>query len=113
MQGYDPNRHRASDVGGCRESLLVIRIAFEILLPPIGAIIAVLALMVGTVLLLTSDYPALAILTVLPIIGGFVWLARRDKRIQAEMEEEARGRPGGPEPSVAGDRSPPRRTLDR
>jgi hypothetical protein len=94
MHGYDPNRRRASDEGGCRESLLVTRIAFEILLPPIGAIIAVLVLLVGSVLLLTSDYPALAILTVLPIVAGFVWIVRRDKRIQAEMEEEALGGPG-------------------
>lgn len=93
MQGYDPDRPRYSEQGGCRESLLITRIAFEILLPPVGIIIGVLGLMVGTFLLLTSGQPAYAILTVAPIVGGFIWMVRRDRRVQAELEEEIYGGP--------------------
>lgn len=93
MQGYDPDQHRRAEPGGCRETILITRIAFEILLPPVGVIIGVLVLMVGTLLLLMSGQPLFAILTLSPIVGGFIWIVRRDRRVQAELEEEIRGGP--------------------
>lgn len=92
MQGYDPDRRQQNEAGGCREAFLITRIAFEILLPPIGLIAATIILLTFVVILATTN-PLLALIPLAPIAGGIVWLVRRDRRVQREMEDEVRGKP--------------------
>ena len=64
--------------GGCRETLLLTRIAFEVLIPPLLAVGAVLVLLIAGFVLFTT-HPLLGLLPLIPIAGGFVWLVRRDR----------------------------------
>ncbi len=68
------------------------RIAFEVLLPPIAAILGVVFLFVAALFLL-SVHPALALIPLIPVAGGVLWVVRRDRRLQREMEDEVRGGP--------------------
>ena len=90
MHGYDPNAHRRQEAGGCREALTLTRIAYAILLPPIAAILGVILLLL-TAFYLLSVNPLLSPLPLLPIVLGVVWLVRRSRRAQRELEE-GRGR---------------------
>lgn len=87
MYGYEtPEPTRP---GGCRETLLIIRVAFEVLVPIVGAGLAALGYVALTFWLFTVN----ALYGLVPIVvAAFgVWLiARRDQRMHREREEEAR-----------------------
>lgn len=90
MHGYEPRR--GNDISTWREALLMMRIAFGVLLPIVGAMIGVVALIVASLLLMDVNR-LLALAPLLPIGGGVWWLIRRDRRVQAEMERDIhRGR---------------------
>jgi hypothetical protein len=92
MYGYDPESRRQDEPGGCREVFVMTRIAFEVLLPPIAAILGVVFLFVAALFLL-SVHPALALIPLIPVAGGVAWVIRRDRRLQREIEDEVRGGP--------------------
>ena len=64
--------------GGCRETLLLIRIAFSVLLPPLFAIGGVI-LFVYLFFILISIHLLLALIPITCIASVLYWLARRDK----------------------------------
>ena len=63
--------------GGCRETLLLTRIAFGVLIPPLLAIAAVLVLLIAGFVLFTT-HPLLGLLPLIPVAAALVWVARRD-----------------------------------
>jgi hypothetical protein len=63
------------DRPGCRETLVLTRALFAVLLPPIAAMIAVLAL-VSLAVVCYAIYPALALLPLGVIAAGFLLFAR-------------------------------------
>ena len=87
MYGYEtPEPVRP---GGCRETLLIIRVAFEVLVPIVGAGLAALGFVALTFWLFTVN--ALFGLVPLVLAGVGVWLiARRDRQLHHDQEEEAR-----------------------
>jgi hypothetical protein len=87
---FDPSENLGPDVGGCREALLLTRIAYEILLPPLFVIVATLSLIVGAFFLIAVN-PLLSLLALSPLVGGAYWMVRRDKRIQEELEDDIFG----------------------
>jgi hypothetical protein len=87
---FDPSENLGPDVGGCREALLLTRIAYEILLPPLLVIVVTLSLIVGAFFLISVN-PLLSLLALSPLAGGTYWMIRRDQRIQEELEEEIFG----------------------
>ena len=94
--GYDPDQHRRpSQRAGCRDVLVLTRVAFAVLLPPLLAIVIALMLLIAAFALLTV-HPALSLLPLLPLVLAVVWLVRRDRRAQEEAERDALG--DGPAP---------------
>ena len=92
MYGYEPEDHRQDEPGGCREVFVMTRIAYEVMLPPIAAILGVMFLLMAALFLLTV-HPALTLIPLIPVVGGVLWIVRRDRRLQREMEDELRGGP--------------------
>ena len=92
MHGYDPDAHRRDEPGGCREVFAMTRIAYEVILPVIAAIAGVVFLLVAALFLLTV-HPALALIPLIPVASGVAWIVRRDRRLQREIEDEARSGP--------------------
>lgn len=87
MYGYEPSEPVRP--GGCRETLLLIRVAFEVMIPIVGAGLAALGYVALTFWLFTVH--TLAGLAPIVLAGVGVWLiARRDQRLHQEQEEEAR-----------------------
>ncbi len=86
MYGYEPPERVRP--GGCRETLLLIRVAFEVLLPIVGAGLAALGYVALTFWLFTVH--VLYGLIPIALVGVGVWLlSRRDRRLHREQEEEA------------------------
>ena len=73
---YEPQKQAR---GGCRETLLLIRIAFEVLTPVLFGLIAVIALVVLMFALL-AQHPALALIPIGIIAAGLYALSRWDRR---------------------------------
>ncbi len=92
MYGYDPEAHRQDEPGGCREVFMMTRIVFEVLLPLIAAIGGVIFLIVAAFFLM-AVHPALALIPLIPVGGAVLWIVRRDRRLQRELEEEIHGGP--------------------
>ena len=92
MYGYDPDRQRQSEAGGCGDILLMGRVAAEILLPPMLFIIGTAGLL-GAAFFLGPDNPVLAVLALLPVAGAIGWLVLRDRREQRERERDSTGDP--------------------
>ncbi|MEZ4503243.1 MAG: hypothetical protein R3C39_11510 [Dehalococcoidia bacterium] len=95
MYGYEPPKPVRP--GGCRDSLIIMRVAFEVLLPIVGVGIAALAV-VAVAVVLFSYHPLLIFLPVAVVIGALMLVARRDRRLQAE--ERLRGEDGPRPPSA-------------
>ena len=72
--------------GGCRDTLLLTRIAFSVLIPPLLAIAAVLVLILAAFLLFTT-HPLLGLLPLIPIAAALVWIARRDRRNERDRDD--------------------------
>ena len=67
-----------SPPGGCRETLLLTRIAFGVLLPPLLAIAAVMVLLIVGFVLFTT-HPLLGLLPLIPLGAALAWIAKRDR----------------------------------
>ena len=72
--------------GGCRETLLLTRIAFGVLIPPLLAVAAVLVLLIAGFLLFTT-HPLLGLLPLIPIAAGLVWIARRERDDDRDLDD--------------------------
>lgn len=89
MYGYQPSE--PTRPGGCRETALLIRVAFEVLVPIVGAGLAALGYVALTFWLFT--YGALYGLAPIVLAGFGIWLvARRDQRMHRERADEAHRR---------------------
>jgi membrane protein CcdC involved in cytochrome C biogenesis len=64
--------------GGCRETLLLIRIAFSVLLPPLFAVGGAI-LFICLFFILISIHPLLTLIPIGCIASALYWLSRRDK----------------------------------
>jgi hypothetical protein len=92
MYGYEPPKEMRP--GGCREGLVMVRVAFEVLLPIVLAGIGAMAL-IALAVVLFGVHPLLGFAPIIPVIAGFWLLARRDRRLAAEQEADLE-RPGPP-----------------
>ncbi len=72
--------------GGCRDTLLLTRIAFSVLIPPLLAVAGVLVLVLAAFLLFTT-HPLLGLLPLIPIAGALVWIARRDRNNDRDRDD--------------------------
>ena len=72
--------------GGCRDTLLLTRIAFTVLIPPLAAVAAVLGLLILCFLLFTT-HPLLGLLPLIPLAAGLVWIARRDRANERGLDD--------------------------
>ena len=77
---------RGGEPGGCRETLLLTRIAFGVLIPPLLAIGAVLVLLIAGFVLFTT-HPLLGLLPLIPIAAGLVWIARRERDDDRNLDD--------------------------
>jgi hypothetical protein len=77
--------------GGCRETLLLIRIAFSVLLPPMLAIAGVVVLIV-VFFMLFAVHPLFGLLPFVLIGGGLYWLARRERSRDPDFDDLRRRR---------------------
>lgn len=90
MYGYEPPK--PLEPGGCRDALVITRVAFEVLVPIMLAGIAALALVALTVVLF-ARHPALALLPLSAVVVALYLLARRDRRLQEEQQRQGTDRP--------------------
>ncbi|MCH8850293.1 MAG: hypothetical protein IIC89_05645 [Chloroflexi bacterium] len=72
---YEPPRE---ETPGCRDTLVLTRAAYGLLLPPLIGMFAVLALITGAVFLF-AVHPALALLPVALLAGAIYVFARWDR----------------------------------
>ncbi len=86
MYGYEPPEE---EPGGCRESLVMTRVAFGVLLPPMLVIGGGVTLIMLTIFL-TIVHPVLVIIPVLLAAAGIYWFIARDPRAHRELEERTR-----------------------
>lgn len=85
MYGYEPpNPARA---GGCRDTLTIIRVAFEVLTPIVAAGIGALAYVALTFWLFSVNVP-LGLVPIVIVGAAIAWVARRDRRARAARERE-------------------------
>ncbi len=96
MYGYQPPKQQQP---GCRDGLILTRVAFGLLLPLLLFGVGAMALVALTVVLFTVHW-SLALMPLGVVVAGLVALARRDRRLQREREQEierlGRPRPGPP-----------------
>jgi len=93
MYGYEPPK--PVKPGGCRDALIITRVAFAVLMPIAFTGIAALAV-VALGVVLFAYHPLLIFVPVALVVGGLVLVARRDRRLQAEHEQQGPGpRPPG------------------
>ena len=84
---YEPQRQP----GGCREALLLTRIAFAVLLPVLGAILGAI-LLVFLFFVLFTRHPALGLIPVGIVAALLALVAIRDRRQRERDIEDLRPR---------------------
>ena len=80
---YEPQEQAP---GGCRETLLLIRIAFQVLAPALFGLMAVIALIVLMFALL-AQHPALALIPIGIVAAGLYALSRWDRRRERTLDD--------------------------
>jgi len=63
---------------GCRETLILTRATFAVLIPVLLAMIAVMVIVLATLLLLFT-HPVLALLLIAAVVGGIILFARWER----------------------------------
>ena len=96
MYGYEaPKPDRP---GGCREGLVLMRVAFEVMLPIVGAGVAAMSIM-ALIFWLFSVHYLLGFIPIATCIGALAWVAMRDRHnnqaLLDEHERRTRGRGTG------------------
>jgi type IV secretory pathway VirB6-like protein len=87
MYGYEPPQR--AQPGGCRDTLTLVRVAFEVLTPIVGAGLGALAYIALTFWLFTV-HVALGVVPIALAGVAIALVARRDRRLQQERERESR-----------------------
>lgn len=87
MYGYEPPKQQQP---GCRDGLILTRVAFGLLLPLLLFGVGAMAL-VALSLVLFATHWSLALLPLGAVAAGLFALARRDRRLQREREQEIEG----------------------
>ena len=87
MYGYQPPRSQQSP--GCRDTLVLMRVAFALLMPFLLGGLGVISWITLTIVLFGQHW-ALGMIPVAITAAGIVWLWRRDLRARAERDREAR-----------------------
>lgn len=85
MYGYEPPQQQQA--GGCRDVLVLTRVAFGLLLPLLLFGVGAVALIGLTVALFAAHW-SLALLPPGAVAAGLFALARRDRHLQREQEQE-------------------------
>ena len=85
---------RQFEAGGCGETLLLIRIAFGILLPILGAIAGAIFL-VFLFFVLFDQHPLLGLIPIGILAAAVLALVIRDRRLADRRTEEIERRPPG------------------
>jgi hypothetical protein len=78
---YEPQREEPA---GCRDVWVLTRATLGILMWPVAALIGVLVA-VGVAFALLAVHPALALVPIVLVVGGLVYLARRESRQPPEV----------------------------
>lgn len=101
MYGYEPPKQEQKP--GCRDGIVLTRVAFGLLLPLLAFGVGAMALVALAVVLFATHW-ALGLLPLGAVVAGLLLLARRDRRVQREREQEIdrlgrprRGPPGPPQ----------------
>jgi len=89
MYGYEPPSPVRA--GGCRDTLILIRVAFGVLTPIVAAGIGALGYVALTFWLFTVSVP-LGLLPILAVAGAVAWLARRDRRALEDRQRRLEDR---------------------
>ena len=85
MYGYQPPKR---DPGGSwAEIFIIMKVVFQALAMPLAMIGGAMALVIGTLVALFT-YPPLALLPLGALAAGVVYMVRRDRRAQADLEAE-------------------------
>ena len=94
VYGYEPPK--TVQPGGCRDGLVLMRVAFEVLTPIVGAGVAAMGI-IALVFWLFSVHYMLGFIPVATCLGALIWLAIRDRHKTDEIiaEHERRTRGGG------------------
>ena len=71
--------------GGCRETLLLTRVAFSVIIPPLLAVVGVVVL-VFVFFLLFSWHPLLGLLPIVLVAGGLYLLARYERSHDPDLD---------------------------
>ncbi|MSP21611.1 MAG: hypothetical protein EXR66_01065 [Dehalococcoidia bacterium] len=87
MYGYEPPE--PTKVGGCRDTLIIIRVAFEVILPVAGAGLGALAYIALTFWLFAAVSVWAGLVPIALVALAFVWLAARDRRSLRDQQREA------------------------
>ena len=88
MYGYQPPNNQPE--GSWGETILMIKVVFQMLAPILGMLIGSLTLVVLTIVLFFQS-PWLALIPLGAIVSGLRWLVRRDQRLHAEAEKRIFG----------------------
>ena len=92
MYGYEPPK--TTKAGGCRDGLVLMRVAFEVLTPIVGAGIAAMGVL-ALIFWLFSVHYLLGFIPIATCIGVLTWLALRDRHNHQELLEEHERRTRG------------------
>lgn len=87
MYGYEPPE--PTKVGGCRDTLVIIRVAFEVITPIALAGLAALGYIALTFWLFVAVSKLAGAVPIVLVILAIVWLARRDRRSLRDQQREA------------------------
>ncbi len=77
---------RGPEPGGCRETLLLIRVAFSVIIPPLLAVMGVIVLLF-VFFLLFSRHPLLGLLPVLVVVGALYLLSRYERSRDPDLDD--------------------------
>ena len=84
MYGYEPPKQQQA---GCRDALVITRVAFGVLMPILLFGLGGIALVAVTIALFAVHW-SLTLLPLGAVVVGLFALARRDRRVQREREQE-------------------------
>jgi hypothetical protein len=89
MYGYQPPPDEPE--GSWGETLVMIKVVFQMLAPVLAVLGGAMLLLVLTLVLL-FQHPLLALIPLAGIAAGFYWLVRRDRRLHDEEAKRIFGR---------------------
>ena len=92
VYGYEPPK--TTQPGGCRDGLVMMRVAFEVLTPIVGAGIGAMGVL-ALIFWLFSVHYLLGFIPIATCVGALAWLALRDRHNHQELLDEHERRTRG------------------